>query len=86
MAVEGIVLRSQKGQRQMARHVLEADDKTLFVVQGSQGGAVAGEDDRGLRLPVFRNAADVGQIARCPVKEHGRRAAGQHAPGKKDRQ
>ena len=35
--VEGVVFRSQKGHGQIARHVLEPNDKALFVIEGAKG-------------------------------------------------
>ena len=35
--VERVVFRSQKGHGQIARHVLEANDKSLFVIEGAKG-------------------------------------------------
>ena len=61
--VESIVFCSQKGHGQKARHFLETDNKAFFMVQRTQCGAVPCQNDSSLRLLVFCNAVDVGQVA-----------------------
>ena len=82
MLVEAVVLGRQKGHGQIARHVLEADDVTFFMVQGAQNGVVPGQNDRGLGLLVLGQAVEVRQIARSPVKQHGHGGRTEHAAHK----
>ena len=63
MLVEGIVFRSQEGHGQPGRHLLEGDAVAFFRGKGADGGAVTGQDDRGLRGFVTGKAFQVGQVA-----------------------
>jgi len=79
MLVEGIVFRSQEGHGQPGRHLLEGDAVAFFRGEGADGGAVTGQDDRGLRGFVTGKAFQVGQVARGPVEQAGHGGAAEDA-------
>ena len=79
MLVEGIVFRSQEGHGQPGRHLLEGDAVAFFRGESADGGAVTGQDDRGLRGFVTGKAFQVGQVARGPVEQAGHGGAAEDA-------
>ena len=71
VTVEVVVLGGEKGQRQILGHVFQRDDEALFMIERAQNGTVTGKNGGRLRRMIVLKPRQIGQIARCPEKQHG---------------